>query len=177
MIIQKAEDFVKTQYHEDFFKYHVLVVRKCALRLAETLGGDKEIIELAVLFHDSTIQNSGNSDHHITGAENAEKFLLAEGYPTERIAHIKKCILTHRFRDATPESIEAKILASADAEAHFRTFPFVAYFYIKNKGAEKAFHALQEKVDRDWNKKMLPESQAQVNEHYKIIKKMLEEID
>ena len=172
MIIKKAEDYVKPQYHEGFFKHHILIVKKCALDLAEQLGGNKEIIELAVLFHDSTVSDE-NKDHNITGATNAENFLQSENYPEEKIQHVKDCILTHRFRDKIPESLEAKILASADAEAHFKTFPYIAYFYIKKKGAEDAFKVLREKINRNWNKKMLPESKEKVKEHYEIINKML----
>ena len=176
MIIKKAEQYVKSQYRKDFYKFHVMVVKKCALRLADQLGGDKEILELAVLFHDSTINTHGNRIHHITGAESAERFLTKEDYPQERIEHVKQCILTHRVNDEVPKSLEAKILASADAEAHLRTFPFIAHILITNIGMEEAINALKEKIDRNWNKKMLPESKETVKEHYKIIKKTLEEL-
>ena len=67
-----------------------------AEKLADELGGDKEVILIAAWLHDIGSIIYGREDHHITSAKVAEDKLKELQYPAEKIELIKKCILNHR---------------------------------------------------------------------------------
>lgn len=100
-------------------KDHVYRVLYNAMAIASAEGGaDMDVLITACLLHDI-----GRPDqiadpslcHAEVGAARAYEFLLTTGWAPERAAHVRDCILTHRFRKfAPPESIEAKILYDAD---------------------------------------------------------------
>jgi uncharacterized protein len=121
---------------------HVLRVYHLAERLAEIEGADLEIVRAAALLHDiesgelraessqeslidnqqspisnqkSTINNPRLTHHHAS-ADFAAQVLREEGWPDERIAAVKHCIRSHRFRDRQepPQTLEAKVLFDAD---------------------------------------------------------------
>lgn len=99
---------------------HVMRVYTIANKLMEWENVDKEIVEIAILLHDiwqkkENSDPSWKTDHAVEWAKMAETFLRELGYPEEKIEHIKKCIITHRYRtENTPESLEAKIVFDAD---------------------------------------------------------------
>lgn len=76
------------------FEYHVVIVVKFALELADKLGADKEIVEIAAWLHDyAAVAGMDFEEHHIHGAAEAEKILLSLDYPREKIEKVKECIL------------------------------------------------------------------------------------
>lgn len=100
---------------------HVLRVVHYAADIAyytKTEPVDAEILITAAMLHDigRPLQDKDSSiDHAAAGAEMAHQFLLDLGWEGYRAAHVRACILTHRFRsDNPPDSIEAKILFDAD---------------------------------------------------------------
>jgi uncharacterized protein len=61
------------------------------------------------------IDSTGKINHAVLGAEMAEDILIGLGYPGEKIAKIKHCIISHRYRaEHEPQTIEAKLLFDAD---------------------------------------------------------------
>ncbi len=100
---------------------HVLRVYRVAMRIANAEGADLEIVQAAVLLHDSQGSAPGASrnaraEHHIASAEFANGVLRAKGWPEEKIKAVQHCILAHRFRgkEDAPETLEAKVLFDAD---------------------------------------------------------------
>jgi uncharacterized protein len=84
---------------------------------------DLEVLRTAALLHDiARIKEDKNGregilsiDHAVLGAEMSERILRDIEYPQEKIAKIKHCIASHRFRgDNPPRTVEAKILSDAD---------------------------------------------------------------
>jgi ATP-dependent protease HslVU (ClpYQ) peptidase subunit len=95
------------------------------------------------------------------------------GYDDEFIGKVAHCILTHRGRaEPDPETLEAEIVACADAMAHFDTFLDLVPLFIKtNNGSfEKAVIELEKKMERNWERKLtLPEAKEIVKDKYEAI--------
>ena len=107
---------------------HLTTVVKYVKILAEKLKIDSEIIEVAAWLHDISKIKGDKSKHHVTGVKYAEEILKELNYSEEKIEKVKHCILTHSSDERyEPESIEAKILASADAIAFFDDIFTTAY--------------------------------------------------
>jgi len=79
---------------------------------------DADILVAACLLHDIGREQEYRDPsvcHAQAGSEMAYSFLIGIGYPQEGAAHVRACILTHRYRGGSaPASIEAKILFDAD---------------------------------------------------------------
>lgn len=127
---------------------------------------DEEVVETAAWLHDCIHPTGGyeGGDHNIASAEAAEKFLESEGMAKDKVRKVKKCIKSHRSScSPEPDSIEARIVASADNLAHFINFDQIQ----QDMGFEKAFG----KVKRDLNKDfMLPEAMEYAEKKMKEIK-------
>ncbi len=100
-------------------RHHVYRVLNAALDIAgHEENVDMDILITACLLHDVGREKQfANLElcHAQIGSEMAYEFLLGRNWKEERAAHVKACILTHRFRKGNPpESIEAKILFDAD---------------------------------------------------------------
>ena len=98
---------------------HVLRVYRTAEKLAQTEGGDLEILRAAALLHDAEGTAPGGAargSHHEQSAAFAEAILKEESWSADRIAAVQHCIRAHRFRSTgeAPTTIEAKILFDAD---------------------------------------------------------------
>lgn len=94
-------------------------------------------------------------NHHITGAEIAEKKLKEFGYSEDKIEKIKHCILAHRgSQNIKRESVEAQIIADADAMTHFNDISrlFGVALIIEGKNYVEARKSVFEKLQRTWNK-------------------------
>jgi uncharacterized protein len=180
--IKEIKDIVKAEIEKsntpEQYKLHFIPVFEYSMKLAEITGANKEVVELAAWLHDLGRVKFGPEDHHKTGAVEAEKILRNFGYPEETIKHVKECILTHRSmeRDEPPRTIEAKIIASADAMAHYDTIPWLLVLKFKKTGnLKESVEWVLEKVNRGWEKKILiPEGKDMIKEKYKAAKLLLE---
>ena len=164
-----------TQYG---WKTHIKSVVKYSKILAKQLNADEEICELSALLHDIIkIKYNKGEMHHIYGSEEAEKILKKYDYPGEKIQKIKHCILTHSSdENYSPQSIEAKIVASADALSHFDIFlELVHYiFSAKKESIEQCRKLLLEKYNRTWKKISIPEARELAKPKYDAINTILE---
>ena len=98
---------------------HVLRVLRTAELLGEELGADLEVLRAAALLHDAAGAvpgpESDRQTHEQASAEFAERVLVGEGWPVERVKAVAHCIRAHRFRGAeAPATLEARILYDAD---------------------------------------------------------------
>ncbi len=91
-----------------------------ALKLHETEGGNREIIEVAALMHDyarpEEMESKGKLCHASTGAKLVRSVLPSFGFTDPNfINHVSECVLCHRYRNNhVPQTIEAKIIFDAD---------------------------------------------------------------
>lgn len=117
-LITKIEKFVIPYYKKykkdpKLWENHIQLTRKYALELAEIEGADKQVLEIAVLFHDAG-KYKDKENHNILSYEIAKKFLENADLPKKDL--ILKCILKHRSKFSSEDNeIEVKVIQSADA--------------------------------------------------------------
>ena len=100
-------------------KDHIYRVLYNALEIAKTEKDiDYDVLICACLLHDVGRKEQFENPalcHAEVGGEKAYRFLLENGFDSAYAEHVKKCIVSHRFRkNNLPESIEAKVLFDAD---------------------------------------------------------------
>lgn len=183
---QKIIALCKKKYSSRDYNYHILPVVKNAMLLARRLGADLEITETAAYLHDigraiSRKKFERDNIHHITGAAEAAKILKKFGYEKDFIEKVRHCILAHRGRTGPkPKTIEAKIIACADAMAHFDGFLDLFEFFVESSDSfEDAVRGIESKMQRNWDIKLaLPEAKEIVREKHAatmlVIKSMKE---
>lgn len=175
-IIEEVRRFVKEEskkpenwWGEEFYSLHLVSVHKYAKKLAEKLNADLEIVELAAWLHDIGSIIKGRENHHITGAEIAEKKLGDLGYEKEKIDKVKHCILAHRgSREIDAETIEAKIIKDADSLSTFGHIqgPFLAAFVYEKRSQVDARNSVRQKFRNSWNKLYFNESKELIKPRY-----------
>lgn len=159
-IINEIKHFVENEckkpsskYGYEPFPFHFVPMVNYAEKLADELGGDKEVILIAAWLHDIGSIINGREDHHITGAKIAEEKLKELQYPAEKIELVKKCILNHRGSQQNKRiSIEEQIIAEADVMSHFDNIAgiFKAAFVYEDKTQGEANDSVRQKLERKW---------------------------
>ncbi|MTI48937.1 HD domain-containing protein [Sporosalibacterium faouarense] len=137
--------------------HHIVSVVKNAKILANEIGANVEIVEIASLLHDyAGIKDySKHAEHHIYGAKEAEMILGRLNYPKDKIEKVKDCILSHRGSiQIDKKSKEAICVANADAIAHIENVPSLLYFAYCKKGLEidEGTEWVSKKIKRSWDK-------------------------
>lgn len=176
-IVKEACYSPQNKFTSTVWEYHILPVVKYGLNLGKKFNADLEVIELAALLHDYACLIDSNlcDEHHLHSADLAEKLLDKFDFPKYKIEHIRECIISHRGSlNLKKESVEAKILASADAMAHITEWADMFYLtygvhkYQTREGAEW----LKGKVERSWNK-IIPEGKDMIKDDYEIMLKII----
>lgn len=174
-MINKIRELVKKEHEKNDYDFHISIVVKNALKLAELLNADKEIVEIAALMHDlgraKGIKTGEDNNHHLISAEKA-RLILTDHPKKEKII---SCILSHRGNkdDYPPKTIEEKIVSNADAMAHFDSFLdlFRVFVEMADNDFIKALNEIDAKIERDWNKKLtIPQAKELVKKKYESIK-------
>lgn len=177
-IVKEANDSPKNKFTRDVWPFHIKPVIKYSLILGKKLKADLEILELAALLHDYAGMKDSKmyKDHHIKGAELAEEILGRLKFPEEKIGTIKDVIISHRGSvKMKRKTIEAKILASADAMAHYCYIPDMFYlaYGIHNYDIVDGAEWLRGKLDRSWSK-IMPEGRKIIKEKRKLFLKIID---
>jgi len=182
-IVKKVEKIVKEECKKSvnifgygFWTGHIMSVVKYAKLLTKRFKANKEIVELAALLHDIGVVKGDKPNHHISGVKETEKILKKLNYPPEKIEKIKHCIFAHRSSKSIPrETIEAKIIATADAMSHFDEIPslFESAFIRFKMSPKEGKKWLSAKLERDW-KKLIPEARKLVKDKYEAIRLILQ---
>lgn len=163
----------KNKFTETVWDYHILPVVDHSINLGKRLKADLEILELSALLHDHAclVDKKLYESHHAHSADMAEKILIKLDCPRDKINHIKECILSHRGSvKKRKKSLEAKILASADAMSHITELADMFYLtygvheYKTREGAEW----LKDKIQRSWDK-VISEGKKMIKNDYKLI--------
>ena len=97
-------------------------------------------------------------------------------YPEETIEKVKHCILTHSSdKNYPPKTIEAKIVASADALSHFDNFLALAHSCaVRGESIKETKQSLSRKYESCWDK-LMPEAKIMADTKYNAIKLILGE--
>lgn len=176
-IVEKACRESTNCFGYSLWTHHILLVVKYAKLMAGKLPADEEIAEIAALLHDyaSVKDPSLYEDHHIHGAELAEKILRQRNCPLDRIERVKLCILSHRgskpLKKLTKEAI---CVADADSMAHFDSISSLFYLaFCRHKmNIDEANDWIRQKLERSWNK-LSPEAKDIIKDKYKASRLLL----
>ena len=161
-IIEEVRKFVEEEckkptshYGYEPYSFHFVPMHAYAKMLAEKLNSDLEIVEIAAWLHDIGSIMYGRENHHMTGADIAEKKLKELGYPENKIERVKACIVSHRGSvQMMKESKEAQIIADADAMSIFDNIggQFKAAYSYEDRTQEEGNRAVKQKLVNSFNK-------------------------
>ena len=98
--------------------WHAFRVRDLAIRIAEPLGADIEVVYAASMLHDIG-HVSGRAEHALRGASAAVDILVGCGFPADKIRAVSSCIENHhwlpaRAGDPPRPTLEYQAFADAD---------------------------------------------------------------
>lgn len=137
--------------------YHIEAVVKNSVFLAETYGGDIEIVTIAAWLHDiaSIIDYKYYEEHHIYGAQMAGEILADFHYPAERTELVKQCIKNHRGSVISERhTVEEVCVADGDAISHFDSIPSLFYLAYVKRGytIQEGISFVADKCKRSYQK-------------------------
>jgi len=139
-----------------FWEKHILVVVEMVEKLCEIIEADKEICLLSAYLHDIGRVVDMEDNHDVAGLPIIEEILSGYDYPRDKIEKVKSACRSHRCKDVMPKTIEAKVIASADAMSHLdNDFYFrLLELFFKKMSYDYSIAKLKEKVERDFNDKI-----------------------
>lgn len=158
---------------------HVFVVADNASSLAKKYGANEELARAAALLHDiaDVKMLRSDKDHEEISMQMARQLMKEAGYNEEEIKLVvDDAIRYHSCHDGEyPESIEGKILSTADSLAHLKTDFYV--FATWSLGQTMTFEAIKswvlKKIDRDLNNKIFfDDIRKEVMPNYNFIKQL-----
>ena len=123
---------------------HILRVLRNAFLIAEEEGGDKEVLALSAIFHDSKNLPKDHPDAKMSSllsAEYALAFLDKFSYPKDKRDYVFDAILNHSFsRGKEPLTKEGKILQDADRLDALGCIGIARCFYVAGSRGLKLYH-------------------------------------
>ena len=155
---------------------HVQVVAKNAARIAAEQKADVEMSVAGALLHDiaDTSMSRFANGHEEESLRIAYDILEKCGYNgQEREFIVNEIIAPHSCSHTFPTTLEGKVVATADAMAHFQT-DFFLYFAWQHLGG-KDLSSLKEwvliKIEKHYGKKILFDKyRKEIELEYKAIK-------
>jgi HD superfamily phosphohydrolase YqeK len=155
-----------------FWTYHIKPVIEIAKRLAGKYNqSDFCTVWLAALLHDIA-RIYDKEPHDEIGAEMAKDFLQRHGICPG--FNVRSTIMTHSCLKHKPTTLEQKILATADAMAHFQQPFYVWFSHITSQTFEEQQASMMRKLDHDFNHKIFfDEERESVRPHYEVMKSWL----
>lgn len=177
-LVEEACKAETNRFGYGIWTHHIKPMVPVAQELAALVGADLEIVTIAALLHDYAGIKDGKKrvEHHIHGAEEAERILSENGYPNEKIELVKRCVLSHRSSVRSKRHTkEEQCIADADAIVHIEQLPslfYVAYHEV-GMGIDEGAEWVKAKIGRDWNK-MSRNGKRIIKDKYEIIKRLLE---
>jgi len=160
----------ENKFGKAFYEQHILVVRDYACRLAEQIGADCEVVELASYLHDiSVIQDFTTLIKHAeSGSERAEAILKDHAYDCNKIEAVKHCIVTHskpvQVGDGSPESV---CLSNADAMSQIVKPNYWMYYFFSVRGMsfEQGTEWYQQRI-KEHEEALIPAAKKMIAEEY-----------
>lgn len=157
---------------------HVAVVADNATALAQRFGANQELARAAALLHDiADVKMARASDQHEQASLDLARELLQQiEYSEEEIATVvDDAIRKHSCRNnERPDSLEGKVLATADALAHMQTdfyFFFAWLFGSGNSTYDRLREELIKKIERDFYRKIcFDEVRVELQPRYDFLK-------
>jgi uncharacterized protein len=98
--------------------WHAFRVRDLAIRIAQAIGADIEVVQGAALLHDIG-HGAGRAEHAQRGASLAVDLLSSCGFPADKVRAVASCIELHHWlpgRAGDPQSPTLEYQSFADAD-------------------------------------------------------------
>lgn len=139
-----------------FYNTHLLAVEKfIKILLIKLPKADKEIVMLGAWLHDLQRVRNIKGSHAKIGASEAAKVMSEFKYSEKTINAVKEIILSHSCNSKIiPKTVEAKILASADAMSHYVNDFYLQIAVLGQRDVNNYKIWALEKLNRDYNKKI-----------------------
>ncbi|MFZ6035602.1 MAG: HD domain-containing protein [Patescibacteria group bacterium] len=159
---------------------HVQVVAKKAETLCHVHNANTDIAVAGALLHDfgDAFLNRHDPQFEAVTDKESRAVLQKAGYTENEIETVMNVVIKpHECRgDELPQTLEGKILTTADAYAHFMTdfYPQFCWMHIpENKTYAEFISWVQEKLERDYTIKIFFEDVRQeVASRYQALKEI-----
>ncbi len=173
---QKHE--TRADWADWLYEHHVFVVADYASELAAKYHIDPELPRAAALLHDcaDAVMLRFDERHAETTYELSRSLLEKSDFtPAEITLIVDDAIARHSCRDGQlPASMEGKVLAVADAFAHFKTDYYLRAVeaLLKAMSFDEAKQWVLKKIDRDYHDKIpcLPDEVSAIEHDYQLLK-------
>ena len=178
LIEEQAKVFDKSQNCQigQTWNYHLLPVINNAIMLAEKYGADRDVVEVAAIFHDyaDLLDFANRDNHHLLGAELAEGILINDGFDQEFVNKVKRCIISHRASVVKEKfTIEEICVADADAMSHLDSVvELICWRAYLNEDIMSCNEFVKNKIKKSYAK-MSKQTQELMKEKYESIMKVL----
>jgi len=180
--LQKIEQFVESKL-DSLNWYHTQEVRKIAQKLARLEKADKEIVDVAVLFHDIG-KYKGDDGHVQRSAEIARKFLEKENFEQRLIEEAVYCIIIHEYpwigKANQIRTIEAKVVCDADVIQRLSPYGVIKHSIKYQEDFDKDFNSgikkSWEKLMKCYNVILTKNGQKLAEPGYKLIKEFYKDL-
>lgn len=143
----------RREFLKNFWTYHVMPVAETSRKMAIKYGGDKDIVHIGALMHDIGFIYS-KQKHDVVGAVKAYNLLVKKGFSQKMARAVSNIALCHRCKQEFPETIEEKIVASADAIAHFSPAYYLGLSVIANEDYKDLVKNNFKKLIKDFDNKI-----------------------
>lgn len=158
---------------------HVIVVADNARQVAQRVGADVELSQVAALLHDiaDIKMNRADSRHEAESLAIARRVMKECGYSDKEIALVVDDAIRYHscHGKERPESIEGLVLATADSMAHLQTdfYVFATRELGKSETLEEIKAWVLAKIERDLNNKISFDNiREELRSDYELIKNL-----
>ncbi|MDP1890127.1 MAG: HD domain-containing protein [Gemmatimonadaceae bacterium] len=158
------------------YNNHIFLVANLSGKIAEKYGANKDISEASAMLHDiaDAVMDRDNLKHEEKTLEIAEKFLKESWFSDSEILIVEDALKFHSCHgDKRPQTLEGRIMAAADGMVHLQSdfYEYALRDKRKNESLEKISKWAIEKINRDFNNKILfKDLQKEVAADYKKLK-------
>lgn len=177
---RKVEELYQSQVPERaewadwLFAHHVFVVAENARELSKRYGVDNDLAEAAAMLHDiaDAVMSRFADEHEGESMRIAREMLEKSGYSEEaKKIIVDDAIAYHACKNGEiPQTMEGKIMATADAMAHLQTefYKFAKEMREKQGTAEEVKQWALPKIEHDYHEKIFfDEIREELKEDYK----------
>jgi putative nucleotidyltransferase with HDIG domain len=153
-----------------FWSLHVKPVIDYSKELAKIYNGDLETLWLAAILHDIS-RLDDLEPHDKIGAQMAYKLLLERGFNQKTAEKVRDVIMTHRCKENKPQTLEQKLMATADAVIHFKAPFYLWWEHISKSDIKENFESGLKKIERDYKDKIFFEEEKEsIRKEYEVLK-------
>jgi len=143
----------RQEFLKNMWDYHVWPVMESSCKMSIKYGGDEDIIWIGAMLHDVGLIYA-RKNHDISGAKKVYAILIKQGFDKKTANKVKNIVLCHRCKKIMPETVEEKIITTADAIAHFSPAYYLGLAAIANEDYRGLMANNFEKLVSDYEHKV-----------------------